>query len=98
MVGGLRSPTLLDFKLLALALCALACGFLGWLNLFGYFGRLIANGDSLTCSHQLGQVRIEGVMWETCHLCGDVLAACACEGDASQESHTQERKEREQVI
>ncbi len=29
MVGGLRSPTLLDFKLLALFLGALACGFLG---------------------------------------------------------------------
>ena len=81
MVGGLRSPTLLDFQLLVLALGALACGFLLGCALLRC-ARLIANGYSLTCTHQFGQIAIECVMWETCHLCGDVLCIATCEGDA----------------
>ena len=49
---------------------------------YSSLGDVIANGYSLTCSHQFGQICVKCVMRETCHLCGDVLTACACEGDA----------------
>ena len=78
MVGGLRSPTLLDFKLLALFLGALACGFL----LGCALARLIANGYSLAGSHQLGQVRVKRMGRKSGLLGGDVLCACSGEGDA----------------
>lgn len=81
VVGGLRSPTLLDFKLLALFLGALACGFLLGCAL-GELLRLIANCYSLAGSHNLGQICVEACGRKSGLLGGDVLCACACEGDA----------------
>ena len=33
--------------------------------------QLVANGNSLACSDEFGQIGVEGVMWEACH--GDAL-------------------------
>ena len=41
---------------------------------------LIADGNSLASSNKLGQVRVEGVIWEASH--GDLITGALCKRDA----------------